>query len=92
MQKGEFDHTAHAMVKCEECDAKAKESKTTSDVLLPSIKSCQECHKGGTQSTSGAGCFECHQYHDWKYHDWKEEKHVEGKFTIHELLGRSVNK
>jgi|HubBroStandDraft_6_1064221.scaffolds.fasta_scaffold66836_2 hypothetical protein len=87
MQKGEFDHTAHAMVKCEECHAQAKKSKETSDVLLPSIKSCQECHKTGTQNTAGAGCYECHQYHDWT-----KEKHVEGKFTIHEMVGRIVNK
>jgi len=87
MQKGEFDHTAHAMLKCEECHGQAKKSKETSDVLLPSIKSCQECHKTGTQNTAGAGCYECHQYHDWT-----KEKHVEGKFTIHEMVGRIVNK
>jgi hypothetical protein len=87
MQKGEFDHTAHAMVKCEECHSNAKQSKETSDVLLPSIKSCQECHKTGTQNTAGAGCYECHQYHDWK-----QEKHIEGKYTIHDMVGRIVNK
>lgn len=61
-----FDHAPHnALIKqkgCVACHAGAEQSQKTSDVLLPGIKSCRECHfdPGG----AGAQCTECHVYHD----------------------------
>ena len=60
----EFNHQAHSHAgrSCDSCHVKAQESEETSDVLLPGIAVCQECH-----STTGGvdfSCMSCHQYHD----------------------------
>jgi hypothetical protein len=59
-----FTHKPHQAVACTECHAKATESKLTSDVLLPSITTCQQCHRAQNPSAA-ANCTECHVYHDW---------------------------
>jgi len=75
---GKFDHQAHIRATtlkatatnknpCELChrpDLAASKSTETSDVLLPGIASCQECHS----STGGVSfqCVTCHQYHERK--------------------------
>lgn len=56
-----FNHETHRVINCEDCHARARTSSATTDVLLPGIKSCQECHKPGGART---GCNECHIYHD----------------------------
>jgi hypothetical protein len=81
MQNARFDHQAHRLVSCESCHTKAATSTETSDILLPSIKSCQECHRPGRENSAEARCFECHDYHDWS-----KEKPVNGKFSIHQLI------
>jgi hypothetical protein len=75
----EFDHKAHQMVQCASCHAKASDSRETSDVLIPGVQSCQQCHHAGKDAAE-ARCFECHTYHDWS-----REKPVVAKFTIKEL-------
>ncbi len=64
MRNAWFDHTPHQMVACTECHSHAPESQKTEDVLLPGIATCQKCHHEGTDA-AGAGCYECHVYHDW---------------------------
>jgi hypothetical protein len=56
-----FRHDSHRMLGCTECHA-ARTSAKTSDVLLPSVQSCTQCHhsEGGARDT----CVECHLYHD----------------------------
>lgn len=56
-----FRHDSHRMMSCTECHA-ARTSTKTSDVLLPSVNSCKNCHhsQGGARNT----CVECHLYHD----------------------------
>jgi predicted CXXCH cytochrome family protein len=72
---GKFEHQAHIRATiakataesknpCEHChrpDLAASKSTQTSDVLLPGIASCQECHS----SAGGVSfqCVTCHQYH-----------------------------
>ena len=56
-----FNHETHRVINCEDCHSKARSSTATADVLLPGIKSCQECHKAGSARTD---CNECHLYHD----------------------------
>jgi hypothetical protein len=75
----EFDHEAHQMVQCVSCHAKASESRETSDVLVPSVQTCRQCHRSG-QDAAEARCFECH-----RYHDWSKEKPVAGKYTVKQL-------
>jgi hypothetical protein len=66
-----FSHYAHASVECKSCHVKTASSQETSDVLVPSIKTCQECHNGEPTKIGQAqnGCFLCHSYHNWKQRD-----------------------
>jgi predicted CXXCH cytochrome family protein len=72
-----FDHGVHRPVACLECH-KAATSKETTDVLLPSVSVCRECHRsaGGAR----AGCVECHLHHDKN-----KERDLNGPFTIERL-------
>jgi len=72
-----FDHGIHRMVACAECH-KAAQSTATTDVLLPSLATCHECHRAGGGARSG--CVECHLYHDKSL-----ERDLNGPFTIREL-------
>jgi hypothetical protein len=74
-----FDHEAHQMVQCVSCHAKANDSRETSDVLIPGIQTCQQCHRAGPDAAE-ARCFECHTYHDWS-----KEKPVAGKYTVNQI-------
>jgi hypothetical protein len=80
----EFDHQAHQMVECASCHAKANESRETSDVLIPGVQTCRQCHHAGADAAE-ARCFECHSYHNWS-----KEKTVAGKFTVQQLAGRAA--
>jgi hypothetical protein len=75
----EFDHEAHQMVQCASCHTKANESRETSDVLIPGVQTCRQCHRAGKDAAE-ARCFECHVYHDWS-----KEKPVAGKYSIRQL-------
>jgi hypothetical protein len=79
MDHAVFAHIPHQMVKCQECHATAEKSQETSDVLLPKIKVCQDCHSSGSGGNGSADsrCSECHVYHDWS-----KAKPVNAKFTI----------
>ena len=61
-----FKHAPHNdLIKqkgCVACHAGAETSEKTSDVLLPRINSCRECHfePGGARAL----CVRCHVYHD----------------------------
>ncbi|MBV8607456.1 MAG: hypothetical protein JO034_08355 [Singulisphaera sp.] len=73
----EFDHSAHRAVDCKQCHERAypdaaNSSTSSQDVLLPSIKTCTECHaprgRGSAARTVVGGasfdCTECHRYHN----------------------------
>jgi hypothetical protein len=78
MPRARFDHAAHQMTDCMTCHA-AQTSRLTSDVLMPPIATCQQCHKPSRGAESR--CFECHEYHDWK-----TEKPVKPGFSLDQLL------
>ena len=80
-----FSHDAHRMVTCVSCHASVATSQLTSDVNLPSVRVCQQCHVARA-SAAPAGCFECHTYHDWS-----QEKVYPGKFSLPDLLKSSRN-
>ncbi len=75
-QHAVFNHDKHRLLKCEECHTAARTSQETSDILLPGIKTCEQCHHSGSEAAE-ARCFECHTYHDWK-----KEKPAQGDFRI----------
>jgi hypothetical protein len=58
-----FDHARHQLVSCESCHAGARTSQQSSDILVPGIATCRQCHHEGPQAAE-ARCFECHVYHD----------------------------
>jgi hypothetical protein len=78
-QHARFDHHAHQMVECVSCHAKARESAAASDILIPGIATCRQCHRSG-EDAAESRCFECHTYHDWS-----KEKPVEGKYVVKQV-------
>jgi hypothetical protein len=67
LKQANFNHFAHAAVECERCHSAAAGSERASDVLIPGIAVCRECHttSGRGAASAGTQCLECHQYHDW---------------------------
>ena len=68
MPSARFNHKSHAQAKCAECHDVAS-SKKASDVAMPAIKVCRECH-GGSRPTEGkvmSNCMLCHGFHDARY-------------------------
>jgi predicted CXXCH cytochrome family protein len=63
MPKGLFDHGQHTNMDCTACHT-AETSKQSTDVLLPQIGLCQQCH-GGAEATNRVptGCIRCHGFH-----------------------------
>lgn len=63
-----FKHDPHRMLSCEACHTGARESKLTSDVLMPGIDNCKTCHGPHSQTpgSARADCVECHLYHNHK--------------------------
>ena len=61
---GGFDHHAHRQEECSTCH-EAESSKVSSDVLLPDLASCRECHQGETaiEAEVPSSCAMCHSYH-----------------------------
>ena len=80
----EFDHEAHRMVECTGCHLKIPQSTLTSDINVPGIEICRDCHRqGGPKAGAAEGrCFECHSYHDWR-----NERRIQGKFDISQVRG-----
>ena len=64
MTGGWFNHAAHKQTKCSECHA-AGQSQSSTDVLLPGIKQCRDCHQGegSSEPKVPSGCAMCHAYH-----------------------------
>ncbi|MBI3950136.1 MAG: hypothetical protein HY314_06750 [Acidobacteria bacterium] len=74
-----FNHGAHRALTCTACHEQTPRSQKTSDLLLPNIKSCRECHNQSAGAETS--CAECHTYHDQT-----KERTLDGPFTIQQLL------
>lgn len=63
-----FTHDAHKTSECKSCH-KASSSEVSSDILMPNIDTCQQCH-GSEQSDNliPNTCIDCHGFHDTKTH------------------------
>jgi hypothetical protein len=58
-----FNHSAHDTETCQSCH-KAETSKVSSDVLLPDIQNCRQCHDdSGNMQKTASPCGLCHEYH-----------------------------
>lgn len=84
MSHARFDHKAHQLITCTECHSRAPESRETSDVLLPKIAVCRQCHDPGDSHSAESSCFECHQYHDSS-----KTGIAKGAYKIKDLVRRS---
>ena len=63
LPKSHFNHEPHRDRKCTTCHD-AKKSEKATDVLLPSVETCQECHGGEFTATKvRSTCTECHSFH-----------------------------
>jgi hypothetical protein len=66
MPKARFDHGKHrtAQTECKDCH-QAERSRQSSDVLIPDIASCRECHAGNTPIPGKvvSTCISCHDFH-----------------------------
>lgn len=61
---GWFDHEDHKQEQCTSCHA-AEKSGSASDLLLPGIAQCRDCHQGESarKAEVPSGCAMCHSYH-----------------------------
>lgn len=64
MIHGWFDHGDHVQEDCASCHA-ADTSDAASDLLLPAVGACRDCHEGEASLTAEvpSGCAMCHSYH-----------------------------
>ncbi|MDD2775603.1 MAG: cytochrome c3 family protein [Gallionella sp.] len=67
MLNAQFPHAKHSTAKCIECHDKLN-SKKSSDVSLPNIGKCQECHVGKQMEKGkiSSSCEGCHIFHGEK--------------------------
>lgn len=63
--KAHFDHSRHTTMACADCHA-AQDSAQSTDLLLPDIANCRQCHAGekGGHDKLESGCVTCHGYHE----------------------------
>ncbi len=61
---GKFDHDDHKQDECSTCHA-AETSDAATDLLLPGIATCRECHQGAdaVEAEVPSSCAMCHSYH-----------------------------
>ena len=64
MPRARFNHAAHITEPCTSCHNTAERSKRSSDILMPTITKCRECHGGaGDTSKLSSDCVMCHRFH-----------------------------
>jgi hypothetical protein len=65
-----FSHRSHRVLECAACHTRAARSRQTSDVLIPGIEICRECHyktesRWPRQNAAApTQCITCHAYHE----------------------------
>jgi len=69
LRNSHFTHAEHGTAKCTECHDKAKSEKS-SDVAIPAIEKCRECHVGNkpVKNRINSGCDNCHSFHNENAH------------------------
>ena len=97
MHKGWFNHKPHNDEQCSTCH-EAGQSTQASDLLLPGIKTCRDCHEGEFSKTADvpSSCAMCHEYHadggePWLIREQKKEKRTKPETAMTKYL-RSADK
>jgi hypothetical protein len=61
-----FTHAKHSTMQCKDCHA-ATTSKAATDLLIPDLVNCRQCHSGADGGSKVAStCVACHEYHQSK--------------------------
>jgi hypothetical protein len=70
MPQARFSHRTHAQSKCVDCHD-VDQSMDSSDVAIPQIETCRECHAGSkpVEKKVTSSCMLCHGFHDAS-HPW----------------------
>jgi cytochrome c1 len=64
LPKARFEHSQHSASECSACHS-VKNSKSSNDIAIPDLKSCQTCH-GGSEWVANkvkSTCDSCHGFH-----------------------------
>ena len=74
MPQARFSHRTHAQSKCADCHD-VERSLDASDVAIPTIETCRECHAGAkpVEKKVTSSCMLCHGFHD-PSHPWNPAK------------------
>lgn len=73
-----FSHRAHRTTECSDCH-QAETSEKSTDVLMPDIDICRDCHGGAaSQAKLGSRCVDCHDFHNREMGPLYVEHHVAG--------------
>lgn len=69
LRNSRFTHAKHSTAKCTDCHDKTKSEKS-SDVAIPAIEKCRECHVGNkpVKNRINSGCDNCHSFHNEDAH------------------------
>ena len=92
-QHARFSHRAHRMLGCASCHVEVSKSTKTTDVLLPGIQTCQNCHRKVRhtmlfqKARAPTDCAACHTYHDKS-----EDRDWDGPFSVKGLLNEIQTK
>lgn len=76
-----FNHASHRMLDCQQCHPAATSQKT-SEVLMPTIDNCRNCHGTHAGASARSDCVECHTYHP---NAGRQQWH--GKLLIENIVG-----
>lgn len=83
-----FAHKPHRMLECAACHKGVEKSGKATDVLLPGIQVCRECHHATeqkdavqTKHSASTDCVSCHLYHDKS-----TDVQWNGPFTVEQVL------
>ena len=64
LPKARFHHASHRTMKCADCHKGVTKSTKSSDVLMPTIETCRQCHGGAAPaSLVPSPCITCHKFH-----------------------------
>jgi hypothetical protein len=89
-----FSHRSHRLLECTSCHVDVAKSQTATDVLLPGITVCRQCHRTGSETAKAnlvhsatTKCVSCHNYHDKSMDvDWN------GSFSVQQVLTEGESK
>jgi len=77
MAASTFSHGSHEALKCESCHSGARQSTKTSDVLMPRIETCRDCHSSSSNMGKvSSKCIMCHSYHDQLQLDPEQKREI----------------